>query len=112
MSNAVLLSAVMEFSLMANPKRFTKVAEAMGMDTNGLSEIEAAKLSVVAVRDLVRDIQIPSMSSMGIDEKLLNERAPEMAEAAIASGSPANNPRQVSADEIVELYKIAYKDLR
>jgi alcohol dehydrogenase class IV len=111
MSNAVLLSAVMEFSLIANPKRYAKIAEAMEMDTSGLSEIEAAKLSVVAVRNLVRDIQIPSMSSIGIDEKKLNDKAPEMAEAAIASGSPANNPRQVSKDEIIELYKTAYKDL-
>jgi len=31
-----------------------------------------------------------------------------MSEDAIASGSPANNPRQASKEEIIELYKIAY----
>jgi alcohol dehydrogenase class IV len=31
-----------------------------------------------------------------------------MAEAAIASGSPAFNPREPSPEEIVELYRDAY----
>jgi len=33
-----------------------------------------------------------------------------MSEDAIASGSPASNPRQASKEEIIELYKIAYGD--
>jgi alcohol dehydrogenase len=31
-----------------------------------------------------------------------------MAADAIASGSPGNNPRKATADEIVELYKKAF----
>ena len=32
----------------------------------------------------------------------------QMAEDAIASGSPGNNPRQATKEEIIELYKTAY----
>jgi len=31
-----------------------------------------------------------------------------MSEDAIASGSPGNNPRQATREEIIELYKVAY----
>jgi alcohol dehydrogenase len=31
-----------------------------------------------------------------------------MAADAIASGSPANNPRVPSAEEIIDLYRLAY----
>lgn len=108
LSNAVLLTTVMEYSLMANPERYAKISETMGFNTYGLNVLEAAKLSVDAVKDLVRDIKIPSMQELGIEESRLIEKAPKMAEAAIKSGSPGNNPRQVTKEDIINLYKAAY----
>lgn len=40
------------------------------------------------------DIMIPSLPALGVDEKTLERLAVQMAEDAIASGSPGNNPRQ------------------
>lgn len=108
LSNAVLLTTVMEFSLIAKPERYARIAEAMGVNTFGLNDLEAAKLSVAAINDLVQDIKIPSLNELGIEEAKLIEKAPKMAEAAINSGSPGNNPRQVTKEDIVELYKTAY----
>ncbi len=108
LSNALLLSTVMEFSIIANPARFARVAAAMGENIQGLSELDAAKASVKAVRSLIDDIKIPAMSECKIDEGELNKKAAAMAEAAIASGSPGNNPRQATKEEIVALYKVAY----
>lgn len=108
LSNAVLLTTVMEFSLIAKPERYARIAEAMGVNTFGLNDLEAAKLSVAAINDLVQDIKIPSINELGIEEAKLIEKAPNMAEAAINSGSPGNNPRQVTKEDIVELYKTAY----
>jgi len=51
---------------------------------------------------------IPSLPALGVDEKTLEKLAAQMAEDAIASGSPGNNPRQATKDEIVELYRLAY----
>jgi len=107
-SNAALLGTVMEFSLEGNPTRYARIAEAMGVDINGLSEMEAAKRGAEAVKKLIKDIEIPSLRELGVDEEKLDQLAPKMSEDAIASGSPANNPRQASKEEIIELYKIAY----
>jgi alcohol dehydrogenase class IV len=54
------------------------------------------------------DIMIPSLPVLGVDEKTLEKLAAQMAEDAIASGSPGNNPRQATKDKIVELYRLAY----
>ena len=108
-SNATLLGVVMEFSLIGNPTRYAHIAEAMGEDINGLTDLAAAELGAKAVKRLLRDIKIPSLLELGLDRAKLDKLAPKMTEAAIASGSPGNNPRQATKEEVIELYKLAYQ---
>jgi len=107
-SNAALLGVVTEFSLIGNPTRYAHIAKAMGENITGLTDLEAAQLAAKAIKTLIKDIKIPSLRELGVDKEKLDQLAPRMAEDAIASGSPGNNPRQATKDEIVELYKIAY----
>jgi len=107
-TNAALLSTVTEFSVIGNPKRYAEIAELMGEQVSGLSTMAAAKKAVSAIVSMCDDLKIPKLREMGIDKAVMMELAPKMAEAAIASGSPANNPRQATAQEIVELYEKAY----
>jgi alcohol dehydrogenase class IV len=107
-SNAALLGVVMDFSLSGNPARYAHIARAMGEDTSGQSDMEAARSGAEAVNNLIRDIRVPSLRELGVDKARLAELAPRMTEAAIASGSPGNNPRQASPEEIIELYQRAY----
>lgn len=109
-SNAALLAAVTEFSLIGDPARYARIAAAMGEPIAGLSLMEAADRAVVAVRRLVSDIRIPSLRQLGVERERLMELAPAMADAAIDSGSPGNNPRKPSKQEIVELYAKAYDE--
>jgi alcohol dehydrogenase class IV len=107
-SNAALLGTVMAFSLEGNPARYARIAGAMGVNISGLSEMEAAQRGAEAVKKLIRDVRIPSMRELEVDKARLHQLAPKMSEDAIASGSPTNNPRQATREEIVELYKAAY----
>ncbi len=107
-SNAVLLGVVTEFSLIGNPARYARIAKAMGENVEHLTTLEAADLAAKSVKRLVKDIKIPSLPELGVDKEKLDKLAPQMAEDAIASGSPANNPRQATKEEIIELYKLAY----
>ena len=107
-SNAALLSVVTEFSLIGNPGRYARIAQAMGENIEELSVQEAADLAAESITSLIEDIEIPSLEELGVEEGKLAELAPQMAEDALASGSPANNPRQATKEEIVELYKLAY----
>ncbi|MFC2035439.1 iron-containing alcohol dehydrogenase [Chloroflexota bacterium] len=107
-SNAALLPLIMDFSYRANPTRYAHIARAMGEDIAGKTDLETARLAVKAVEKLTSDIKVLSLSQLGVDLEKLGRLASQMAEDAIASGSPANNPRQATKDEIIELYKRAY----
>ena len=104
LSNAVLLLDVMEFSISGAPKRYADIAIAMGEQINGLSPMKQADASITAVERLVNDIQMPRLGEIGIDKTDFDEVVEKMAADAIASGSPANNPRQATQKEIIQLY--------
>jgi len=107
LSNAMLLPTVIEYSLEGALERYADIARAMGEEVEGLSIDEAARRAVVAARELNEDLEVPSLSQAGIDPERLAEVATTMAQDAIASGSPSNNPRVPTVEEIVELYKKA-----
>ena len=48
----------------------------------------------------------------GIDPKEWEESIPVMAQQALASGSPANNPRVPTAEEIEQLYREVWNAVR
>ena len=78
-------------------------------NVENLTIIEAAGLAAKSIKRLIKDIKIPSLLELGVDRAKLVKLAPKMTEAAIASGSPVNNPRQATKEEVIELYKLAYQ---
>jgi alcohol dehydrogenase class IV len=107
-SNAALLPTVIEFSILGNPRRYADIAEAMGEVTAGLSVLDAAYLAAKAVKRLNEDLKIPTLKGLGVEEKKFKSVVSQMAVDTIASGSPGNNPRKPTQEEIVELYHKAY----
>lgn len=108
LSNAVLLLDVMEFSVVGAPARFADIARAMGEPVDGLSPMQQADAAISAVERLVTDIQMPRLGDIGIPKDKFDAVVEQMAQDALASGSPANNPRQATAEEIVALYQQCY----
>jgi alcohol dehydrogenase class IV len=107
-SNAALLPTVIEFSIPGNPKKYAEIAGAMGEITDGLSLLDAAYLAAEGTRRLNKDLKVPTLKGLGVEEKKFNSVVKQMAADAIASGSPGNNPRKATQEEIVELYQKAY----
>jgi len=106
-SNAALLSVVMEFSLMGAPRRYADIAKAMGVPVDGLSPMDAARRGAEAVRGLIEQMRIPTLAGLGVTRDKLEPLVSKMAEDAIASGSPGNNPRKATKEEIIDLYYAA-----
>jgi alcohol dehydrogenase class IV len=104
-SNAALLPAVIEFSILGNPRRYADIAEAMGEITEGIPLLDAAYLAAGAVRRLNQDLKVPTLRGLGVEEKKFASVVNQMAADAIASGSPGNNPRKATPEEIVDLYR-------
>lgn len=107
-SNAVLLPTWAEFTCMARPEKFARIAEAMGEKIGGLSPLDAAQRAVAAITRLCADVEIPPIRELVKDRAEYEKNLKKMARDAVASGSPGNNPRFVTEERIVELYKKAY----
>jgi alcohol dehydrogenase len=63
---------------------------------------------VEALSQLCRDLEVPTPKSYGIDQDAWTQLTPLMAEQAIASGSPANNPVVPTLEDIECIYGQVY----
>ena len=105
LSNAMLLPAVTRFSLDAAQGRYAEAARRIGMARDDDDDPSAAKALADGLVQLNRDLEVPRPRGYGIREADWERLLPTMAEQALASGSPANNPRVPSKQEIVALYR-------
>lgn len=108
LSNAMLLPAVTEFSLNAALPRYAEAARAMGVASGAEGDQSAAAKLLQELRDLNRDLAVPTPAAYGIDPAKWDGLLPTMAAQALASGSPANNPAVPTPEEIVALYQRAW----
>lgn len=108
LSNTLILSIVTEYSIPGNPERYARVAAALGADARGLSSLEAAHAGLAVIKRLLTELNIPSLRELGLDRGNFEERLRQMAIDALASGSPAHNPRTASVEDIVALYRAAW----
>ena len=106
LSNAMLLETVTAFSLSGNPQRYARLAQAMGAATTGLDDAAAARLLPPLLRDLAATLGIPRLRER-VSEDELAAQCGIMVREALASGSPANNPREATPGDIARLYKEA-----
>lgn len=104
LSNAMLLPAVTRFSVDAATARYATAARRIGFAAaDDPDSVATAKLTQGLVA-LNRDLAVPTPEAYGIDPAIWQTKLPLMAEQALASGSPANNPRVPDASEILALY--------
>ena len=105
LSNAMLLPEVTAWSVSHAKERYADCARYMGVPGAGDDDATAAAALVDALRALTADLSVPSPSAYGIAEDDWFGSLELMAEQALDSGSPANNPRIPQSDEIVDLYR-------
>lgn len=101
-ANALLLPTIMEFNMPACRDKYPAIAQAMGVDIAGMSAEEASQAAVEAVRGLALQVGIPqTLTELGITEKDI----PALAEQALADVCTPGNPRDVTLEDIIDLYK-------
>jgi alcohol dehydrogenase class IV len=102
LSNAVLLPEVTRFSYEGAPDLYNEVA--------ALLEIDPTLDALIAYLEaLNRDLEVPRLRDCcQLDHQRYSQLIPKMAMDAMASGSPANNPRIPTAEQIEEIYRAAW----
>jgi len=106
LANTVMLLPVMEFNLPGALEKFAVIAEAMGEATDDMPLRDAAYLALEAVEALIEDCGIAeSLRTLGIAKKDI----PSLAGTAMTVARPLeNNPRKVTREDAIEIYKRAF----
>lgn len=113
LANALILPYVMEFSAMAAPGKYAEIARMLDVADEDDPDQVAARRASDAVMQLCTDVDLADyLDTYGEipDRETYLAFVPEMTSDAIDSGSPANNPRKPTADEIEELFITLYDD--
>lgn len=105
LSNALLLPYVMEYNLPSSPNRYANVAIALGCSTEP-NDIATAKQGIARVRSIIKDCGLPT----GLGEAgIKRESIPGMAKEAMKiTRLLKNNPRTLSEEDAIEIYKAAF----
>ncbi|OUR82047.1 alcohol dehydrogenase [Colwellia psychrerythraea] len=105
LSNAMLLPSVTAFSISAAPARYADCARAMGIATDLDNNDVANQKLLIELRALNDELAVPTPQEFGIKRDEFFEVCQTMAEQALASGSPGNNPIEPSINEIITIYQ-------
>lgn len=104
-ANAVLLPYVMEYNAEYTGEKFKYIAEAMGVDTTGMSQAEYRAAAVNEVKQLSKDVGIPEkLHEIGVKEEDLQA----LSESAFADVCTGGNPRPCTVESILGIYKTAF----
>lgn len=100
---AMLFCAVLKFNAPATGERYREVARAMGVEgVDSMSKEEYQKACIDAIQKLSDDVGIPrKLSDAGVQEKDIDF----LAESAMADACTPGNPRDVTKEDIVKIYK-------
>lgn len=109
LSNAILLPAVTRFSVQAATARYATVARTLKAAGDEESDETACERLVSWLEGLNRRLELPRLSDCpNVTREVFDRNLAKMARDAIASGSPANNPRVPEAREVETLYREAW----
>jgi len=99
-SCGIALPYVMEFYLPVVPEKLSLIAEAMGVETSGLSVSQAAMNAIGVVKKLADDIGIASsLKEVRFDKNVLSE----LAEICVEEWPRPNSPRKLTKKSVLEV---------
>jgi choline dehydrogenase len=99
-----VLGPVCEFNAPTAPARYARIAQALGLNTAGLSPLDAAEAGIEEVYRLTEDVGIPTMEELGFSE----DEIPMLARIAYEDPQTVGNPREVTVADYEEIYLNAF----
>ena len=97
---AMMLPIVMEFNQENTGEKYKAIAEAFGVDTNGMSPESYRKAAIDAVRQLSVDVGIPTKL-----EKLSEADLPFLCQSAAADACAPGNPRAATIADFEAMFR-------
>ena len=100
---AILLAPVLKFNAPATGERYREIARAMGVKgVDDMSQEEYRAAAIEAVAKLSTDVGIPTkLSELGVKAEDIDF----LAQSALVDACTPGNPRDVTKEEIAEIYR-------
>lgn len=105
LSNAMLMNVCLTFALPGAYDRFGDLGRAIGVADASDTDRAAAEKFLDALKKLVAEMEIPTPEAYGIDRETFMNVIPKMAHDAMESGSPQNTIRDITVEQISDLYR-------
>lgn len=104
-ANALLLPHVLKFNGVVCPELYRNMGRAFGLDMTNTTDEEAIDKVVEAVKELSIKLNIPqTLREIGIPRDMI----PTLANQAINDACTPGNPREVTVEDIIDIYESAY----
>jgi alcohol dehydrogenase class IV len=101
-SCALILPAGLEYNRPACEEKLARVARVMGVDTEGMTQLEAANAGIASVAQLIEDLGLPTLAeATGIKAADINP----VAAAAAADGCNFLNPRPWTTESYAKVLR-------
>ncbi len=103
LANSIMLPHVMTFNLEEKPERFVLIADAMGVNVDGMTSEQAARAAVQAVKDLQKSTGLTqTLKDFGVPEG--REALQPLIDLAMGDSQLPYNPRDLEEDDVYNLY--------
>lgn len=102
-SNAMLDIKCLGFAAQGAADKFAAAARAVGV-SDKQDDAAAAQDFLTALEKLCSVVEIPTLAEYGIDREKFFAAMDKMADDALASGSPSNTIREVTKQDILDIY--------
>lgn len=110
LSNAMLLPTITEFGISSAPDRYADCARALGVADSSDTDDNANVRLIDFLKNLNKELHVPTLAEFGVQRADFDKLVNTMCEQAFASGSPNNNPRIPSLEEMIQLYTMLWDD--
>lgn len=105
LSNAMLMKECLKFALPGAYDRFADLGRAIGAAKDEDSDEAAAEKFLTEIENITKVLETPTLEEYGIDREKFFSVIDKMAFDAMASGSPQNTMREVSEEDVKQIYR-------
>ena len=105
LSNAMLMKECLGFALEGAYDRFADLGRAIGVADATDGDKVAAEKFLSAIEGIVKELETPTLAEFGIDKEEFFKVIDKMAYDAMDSGSPQNTMREVSEEQVKQIYR-------
>ncbi|MDU1007201.1 MAG: iron-containing alcohol dehydrogenase [Clostridium butyricum] len=108
-SNAMLIKECLSYVIDGCYEKFANIARAVNEGNDKLSDKEAAEEFINELDKICRICEIPTLKEYGINKVEFYEVMDKMAEDAMNSGSPSNTIKDISKQDLINIYEKLWK---